>query len=266
MDASAIRLEDNALPESQPEHTLILGWNRRAPIIIRELENYVPAGSEVTVVAENEAFEQPAFFEKLRMGALDRQKLRFKYGETTDRQMLDEVCKKQFERIIVLSYSDILNSQEADARTLITLLHLRDITEKSRRSFTIISEMLDVRNRDLAESTRADDFIVSDRLISLMLAQISENHRLGAVFEDLFDPQGSELYIKPATLFVETGKPVSFYTVVEAARRHGSTAIGYRIQAENRSSAAAYGIHINPKKSDRITFQPEDRIIVLAEE
>lgn len=265
VDESAIRSGDCAMPEPKPERTLILGWNRRAPIAIRELENYVPQGSEITVVAENEAFEQPAFLEKLRLGSLDNQKLRFKYGETTDRTTLDGLGAQAYDRIIVLSYSDLLERQEADARTLITLLHLRDMAEKAGGDFTIISEMLDVRNRDLAESTRADDFIISDRLVSLLLTQISENRQLGPVFADLFDPEGSELYLKPAATFVETGKPLNFYTVVEAARRCGAVAIGYRIQAESRIAAASYGIHINPKKSAAVTFQPEDRIIVLAE-
>ena len=50
--------------------------------------------------------------------------------------------------------------------------------------------MLDLRNRELAEVTQADDFIVSDQLISLMLAQVAENKHLNAVFADLFDPRG----------------------------------------------------------------------------
>lgn len=35
--------------------------------------------------------------------------------------------------------------------------------------------MLDIRNRDLGVVAKADDFIVSDNLISLMLSQLSEN-------------------------------------------------------------------------------------------
>ena len=46
--------------------------------------------------------------------------------------------------------------------------------------------MPDVRNRQLAEVTRADDFIVSDSLVSLLLSQIAENRDLNAVFGDLF--------------------------------------------------------------------------------
>ena len=57
----------------------------------------------------------------------------------------------------------------------------------------VVSEMVDVRNRELAEVTRADDFVVSNKLVSLMLAQASENDALTAIFDDLLDEAGSEL-------------------------------------------------------------------------
>ena len=55
--------------------------------------------------------------------------------------------------------------------------------------------MLDLRNRALAEVTHADDFIVSDRLVSLLMSQVAENAQLNAVFADLFDAAGSEIYL-----------------------------------------------------------------------
>ena len=126
--------------------------------------------------------------------------------------------------------------------------------------------MLDIRNRELAQVTRADDFIVSDKLVSLMLSQISENRELAAVFGDLFDPRGSEIYLKPATEYVEPGREVTFYTVLESARRQGHTAIGYRLHAQSFDGDRAYGVKLNPRKSAPVTFAPEDRVIVLAEE
>ena len=41
----------------------------------------------------------------------------------------------------------------------------------------VVSEMLDERNRKLAEVCQIDDFIVSDHLVSLMMTQVSENPR-----------------------------------------------------------------------------------------
>jgi ion channel POLLUX/CASTOR len=60
--------------------------------------------------------------------------------------------------------------------------------------------------------------------------------------------------------------PLDFYTLIESAALKGETAIGYRLASLSRSSDAAYGIHLNPKKTDSITFAPGDKVIVLAED
>ena len=116
------------------------------------------------------------------------------------------------------------------------------------------------------EGTGSDDFIVSANLISLLLAQVSENKYLNAVFADLFDSDGSEIYLKFARDYVETGRPINFYTIVEAARQRNEVAIGYRIVANANDSEKQYGIKVNPNKSDTITFTAEDRIIVVSED
>jgi hypothetical protein len=126
--------------------------------------------------------------------------------------------------------------------------------------------MLDVRNRRLAEVTQVDDFIVSDKLLSLLLAQVSESPELAAVFADLFDPKGAELYLKPAGDYVEMGKEVSFATVVEAARRRGEVALGFRIASKASDRVASYGVRVNPPKSERAAFAEGDRVIVLADD
>jgi 1,6-anhydro-N-acetylmuramate kinase len=44
--------------QPQPEKCLILGWNRSGTVIVRELDNYVAKGSQVTVVADVEYRKQ----------------------------------------------------------------------------------------------------------------------------------------------------------------------------------------------------------------
>jgi hypothetical protein len=215
------------------------------------------------LVAEVEGLGERAAHE---CGDLRHQKLTVRRADTTDRRILDGLGVPGFDQVIILCYSDTLEVQEADAKTLITLLHLRDMAEKGGHDFRIVTEMLDARNRELAEVTQADDFIVSNKLTSLMLAQVSENKELTAVFADLFDPEGAEIYLKPARNYVALGRPVNFHTVVEAAVRRGEIAIGYRREALSKDSSKAYGVVVNPKKSAKITFSEGDRIIVLAED
>jgi hypothetical protein len=168
---------------------------------------------------------------------------------------------------MVLGYSDTMEAQSADTRTLITLLHLRKLSERLGIHISVVSEMIDIRNRELAEVTRADDFVVSNKLVSLMLAQASENEYLSDIFGDLLDEDGSEIYMRPIGDYVDLSGPVSGYTLMEAARRRGETAIGYRRKrdedgADDRNMG---GVVVNPDKSEVLEFLPEDRLIVLAE-
>lgn len=266
-NASRLTLDENLILKTgksskpKPERGLILGWNRSGATIVRELDNYVPKGSELTVVSDIPDLNKSIQGE---VGKLNNQKLKVLEGDIRDRALLDKLGVTEFDHVIVLAYSH-LDVQEADAITLVTLLHLRDIAEKDETPFSIISEMLDLRNRELAEAAKVDDFIVSDHLISLMLAQLSENADLLGVFTDLFDPEGSEVYLKPIGDYVSLSAPVNFYTVTEAAKRRGETAIGYRIMNQSHDVEKSYGVRTNPKKSEKVTFAPEDKVIVLSE-
>ena len=99
-----------------------------------------------------------------------------------------------------------------------------------------------------------------------LASQLSENKDLKAVFDDLFDADGSEIYVKPATDYVNAGTPVNFYTLCESAARKGEIAIGYRINEFSHNVDKAYGVSVNPKKSDMVTFTDKDKLIVIAED
>ena len=245
-----------------PERTLLLGWNWCGPNIINELDRYVAPGSTVTVVADVASAEEQI---KLYCSNLQHETVSFRKANTTDRQELDLLAIETYSHVIILCYCDTLDRQQADARTLVTLLHLRDIAEKCGHRFSIVSEMVDIRNRNLAEVTRADDFIVSEQLVSLVLAQISQRKELNAVMADLFDPEGSEIHLRPIGDYVEPGQPMNFYTVVESARQQDEIALGYHLQAYANDPARNHGVVLNPDKHELVTFSAGDRIIILTE-
>ena len=100
------------------------------------------------------------------------------------------------------------------------------------------------------------------RLIRIVKFQVG----LKLVFDDLFDADGSEIYVKPASQFVELGVDIDFYTVTESAARQNQVAIGYKIHALQHDSDKGYGVVVDPKKTEKIKFTEKDKIIVIAED
>ena len=149
--------------QRSPERTLVLGWNRRGASVARELDHYVAPGSRMVVAATaHDAASGPMPTDELVHTSFEMRET-----DPTNRRSLAALCAEGFDHVIVLC-SDVLPPHRADARTLVTLINLRDIVVSSGGGFSITSEMLDLRNRALAEATRADDFIVSDRLAGLL--------------------------------------------------------------------------------------------------
>lgn len=165
-DRSAIRPAQPRI--ERPERTLLLGWNRRAPLVASELSRFVAPGSLLTIVADARGFEEKAGSIALANANLQ---VEIRHGDSSSRALLRSLHPLDYDHILVLGYNEDLPPQPADTRTLVTLLHLRQVAEEAGRRSSVVSEMIDVRNRELAEVSRADDFVVSNKLVSLMLAQ-----------------------------------------------------------------------------------------------
>ena len=248
--------------EKEMETTLILGWNHKGKKIIEELDHYVVKGSSVSILGEIEDVKDSL---ALLSEELQNITLYFQHGNINDRNTLDELRIESFNHIIVLSYMDKGSIQISDAITLICLVHLRDISEKAGKDFSVVSEMLDVQNRELAEVAKADDFIVSDNLLSLLMTQIAENKDLEMVYENLFNDEGAEIYLNPVEEYLDVHQPTDFYQVIESASKIGHTAIGYRKLSQKEYDNGKFGIVLNPLKSKSIQFEQGDFLIVLAE-
>ncbi|MGI5155616.1 CASTOR/POLLUX-related putative ion channel [Microbispora sp. CA-102843] len=267
-DDSLIRLANGTVPvderrivsaraeEPAVERTLMVGWNDRAARIIGHLDGYVTSGSVLDVATDHP---------DAGTGLTDLANLtvNIKECDGTDRYALESLGVGVYQHVIVLS-DDRYGPRQADSRTLMTLLQLRDMQAILGEKYSIASEMHDENNRSLAEVTEADDIVISDTVIGLLLAQLAENPHLAEVFGQLFDSAGAEAYPRPVENYVTTGVPVAFQTVVESALRRGETAIGYRVAARI-GEPPQYGVVLNPDRSRAMTFTLGDSVIVLAE-
>ena len=235
---------------------MLIGWNSRAPIVLRELDKYAPPGSVLTVVS---SFGDPV------VPRLTNLAVTVFPASTTDRATLEAHVVAGLDQVIVLCYSDHLEAQAADARTLVTLLHVRDILARLESATAVVTEMIDDRNRVLAQVAHVDDVVVSGEIVSLLVTQLSEDRRLEHVFAQLLGDEGSEIYLKPAEWYAEPGAEVNFATVVAGAVRRGETAIGYKSEALGGDDVSGFGVVVNPAKSRTFSVLPGDRVVVLAD-
>ncbi|UQX03699.1 NAD-binding lipoprotein [Streptomyces sp. RerS4] len=291
LDVSDLVAQDaivTAAPRIPPaERLLLLGWNRRAPLVVDQLDQYVSPGTTLDVVAlagdAGDAGGPAALAVSPRRGL----EVSFLHADITDARVLAKLDVPGYDGVIVLGETDpaalpvvpgastlpgastvlgptVDPEALADDRTLVTLLHLRAIGQAADRPFALTTEMSDDGNRLLAPAREGADFIVSGRLISLLMTQISESRHLAAVFAELFDAEGNELHLKPVADYVRTGVEVTFATVVESARRRRECAVGYRLRAE-AGVGPAHGVRVNPDKRQPVRFGDGDWVIVLAE-
>jgi len=181
--------------------------------------------------------------------------VRFLHAADERAQLADMLAAGDYDHVLVLGYRDGLSAAEADAHTLLTLATIRQVLAGHGRPPRIVAEVVDGRNVEIAEAVGADDLVVSDRLSSLLIAQLAEAPLMRGIFAELFHPAGSSIELRPAGRYAAGDG--TFAAVVAAARARGEVAIGYRV-------ADGGTVTINPPKSAAAPLSAADQVIVLA--
>jgi len=174
---------------------------------------------------------------------------------------------EKYDTIVILSQS--IGEHEADkvdSDTLIILLLLRKVI-KSYDNLHIITQVLNSENEEIIIQTNLDDFIISNKLITMILAQLSEEKLMKTFYDDIFSEDGSEIYVKPATLYFDTfPQEISFADAIFCAQQRDEICLGIRKGDASKSLVNNFGITLNPAKDLKIELQTDDFLIVLSED
>lgn len=239
------------------ERLIICGRSPKLADMLREFDQYVLPGSEAWLMPGGDAESFSAYL-KDELGALKALKLKLVHGDPTDPAALEQVASSDFAVALVVADTSA-EPDEADARTVMTVLLLRDLFKRlGDKKPRIISEILDPRTKDLLEQDYGADFVVSAEMTSMLLAQVSERRELNAVFADLFDSDGNEVYLKRAACYALLAHTTSWLSVQRVALDRGEIAIGYQKLGQRPQ--------LNPKQTESLILAEEDRIIVIAED
>ncbi len=237
--------------EKQLENVLILGANSMLSTILHELDNYYVKGSRIIVANDTDEYLNADI-------KLENIELKTIVCDIGNRKALEALTSQDISHVLLLS-NDSLDTETTDAKTLLKLIHLRDIAQKTNRNFNITSEMENTTNQKLAQVAQVNDLVVGSNIINLMMAQIAENRDLAKVFQELLHVDGSEIYIRDAENYVKLNEKLDFFAVTEIVARRNEIAVGYKKRVGN-----SYEIIVNPTKSDTITFVEGDSIVLLA--
>lgn len=245
-----------------PARLLLVGWNALAPKIVAELDRWVPEGSSIRVLIDETLVSES----EVMVPGLQRLDLSVTTSYVSAPHKVAELCTAEhYDRVVVLCYRSLLSAEEADARALMTLLQLRqfrkDNPELGNR-MSVLTEVLDIRDVHLARVAGAEDFIVSERITALMLAQLAEVPEREKVFDDLFETWGSEVCMRPISDYAAPQPGLPYGAYVAAAHKEGHLAIGYRSTGA-RGKDLASAIHLDPPKSAPVDLKPDDRLIIV---
>jgi hypothetical protein len=267
IQAKEIDLSTNKL-DQHSKNVLILGWHNVAEIFIKESSDYLAAGTKVDIL-----FNKP---EPALMSRVDELKGEYADFEITLTDLdplklenLKSVNPFNYDNIIILSQDlNELRADKIDSDTLIILLLLRNIKEVDKDVNTkIITQVLNSENQEIITQTDVDDFIISNKLITMILAQLSEEPLIKQLYDDLFSEDGSEIYVKPANLYFNSfPQEVRFVDIIKLAGKRQEVCLGVRKGALSKDPNSNFGVKLNLAKDEVVKIQEDDFLVVLSED
>ncbi len=267
IDSADLELSTKKLEQKQKK-VLILGWHSVAEIFIRESADYLSEGTSFEIIFNNPPDELISRIAEIKTAYPDF-KIEIKNADSLKLNVLKEATPFSYDNIIILSQD--INEQRADkidSDTLIILLWLRKLKEGLGQVNTkVITQVLNSENQEIITQTDVDDFIISNKLITMILAQLSEEPLIKLLYDDLFSEDGSEIYVKPADLyFTSFPQKIRFSDLIGIANKREEICLGIRKGDQRKNAAANFGVKLNLPKDEMMEINENDFLVVLSED
>jgi hypothetical protein len=236
---------------------LILGWNRRVPALLAEMNAYVEHDFEVTIaslvpVDERESAVSDYLAEDSRIKCSQR------IADFTVEAELRRQHPETYSSIFLLSSDRLSSGEEADARTMMGYLQLEAILETAGNRPQVLLDLSDPDNETLLVTNRSET-LVSPLILSHIMAQVALRRELRLVLDDLLTPGGGEIMFRDPGEY-GIGSRQDFGRIEQVVAEHGETALGlYTAQPDQRGSR----LRLNPDREHTIAFREGDQLVVL---
>ena len=148
-------------------------------LLICEEKRYTEIIKEISEYIENNNITM------LSYDLIKSQKNKYKF-------MLEKLKKENTTKIVLISEDNI-----TDVKSINILLIIREIIKKEKLNIAILSLLNSIQKRNLIYSDDVRDFIVSGKLIGMLMAQASISSNILYIFYGLLSRNGKDIIMSP---------------------------------------------------------------------
>jgi hypothetical protein len=248
-----------APPVKLKKRLLILGWNNRLPALISEFGSYDDREFQVSMVSVLSANERKKLVNQ-HGGFTSNVDCTYFEADYMVEAQLREIDPGSYDHIILLSGSNLEDTQEADARTIVGKVLLEEILQGTDSQPQILIELANPDNSTLVAGT-VTEMIVSPIILSHLLAQVALRRELQSIYTELFTVGGAEIEFRnPERYGIKPGQ-YTFHKIAQIASEFGETALG--VCRNKKNAERKNKLILNPPKHEHISLTENDELVVL---
>jgi len=264
--------------EDGPKALMLIGFRRDLDDLVTEVDKWVKPGSTLMLFCDMAVEDRMQILQAngLRLDEIvnidtdpptdQAPGLHHMVGNPMLLRNLEHVEPQNYDGVIVLTEKkEGQDGLAADSCTMVTTLLIRDIQRRAGVQPVLVSEILDPRTSTLVRLAKMNDFICANDFVSMALGQIAEESDIHGLIEEIFSPEGSEMHIKPISLYAAEGEMLNFWELVTRARNRAEVCLGWIKEVEYEGGAPVP--HLNPQdKKQKHYWGGRDQLVVLSED
>ena len=235
---------------------LVLGWNHKAAVLLKEFGRQVREQFEVTILSLIPLTQREA---EIKQKGIDSRRVvvTHREGDPTSLSDLREMEPGGYDNVVILGSDWVETQEESDARTIVAHLVLRNVLDEGTHKPEILVDLMDFDNVALFEDCDTE-VLVTPMIASHVLAQVALRREINVVYEELFAAGGAEIFFRRVSDYDIAGKNVNFGEIKEMSACRGEIALGIRLQNG--------GVVLNPARDEPYMLSESDDLIVLVRE
>ena len=256
-DDNALELPEN-VAQTRLERVAVVGYSNSFRSVLEALNGHATEKSQVLLLNEEGRRPELSLPDLEELGNLFPNlevTSEFYNFETESARLQPQIAKQ--DALIVLA-DETVSGADSDAGIAVKLLRLGEAIELNP-SLSVVIEVFESASSDYLGSLPVTDAVFGPELLSMQMAQIAMRPALAPVFRELLNAGGIEMRVRPLAEYTQAEGAIDFRELQRICMGRNETALGV-------ARAGASGEVMFCLGSEDVASQPEDKIVVLAQQ